>query len=195
MNLKEKFEAIRLLLGMEAATAAPEVEPSPAVETEKSEATSKDGTIVRWEGELAVGVAVTVVDQTGEQPAPDGSIEFEDGTIITTADGKVTELTAATVAPDQGNSDMPMNMEAVLEPLNAEIIALRADLLALKNSTAEANKSTNTAILKAMEIVELMNATPQVEEVRPMSALFTKNEEKERRILELSEALKLIQKK
>lgn len=60
-----------------------------------AEAVLKDGTIVRYEGELAEGVAIMVVTPEGEMSAPDGEHELEDGTIISTSEGKVTAITPA----------------------------------------------------------------------------------------------------
>lgn len=59
-----------------------------------AEATLKDGTIVKWEGELAQGTAVMVVTPEGEAPAPDGTHELEDGTTFTTEGGLVTDVVA-----------------------------------------------------------------------------------------------------
>jgi hypothetical protein len=57
-------------------------------------ATLADGTIIKYPGELATETAITVVTAEGEIPAPDGDHTLEDGTIVRTKDGKVTEIVA-----------------------------------------------------------------------------------------------------
>ena len=75
MNAKETLKQVRTLLGFEE-------EKSIAFET----AMLKDGTIVKWEGELAVGTAILVETAEGDIPAPDATHELEDGTLVTTHD-------------------------------------------------------------------------------------------------------------
>ena len=58
------------------------------------ESTLVDGTIVKWEGELIEGTALTVVLPEGEVAAPDGIHEVSDGTIIETAGGLVVRIEA-----------------------------------------------------------------------------------------------------
>lgn len=57
-------------------------------------ATLADGTVVYWDGELAVGTAV-FLDEAMTQPAPDAEHQVEDGTIVVTVDGVVTEIRPA----------------------------------------------------------------------------------------------------
>ena len=59
------------------------------------EATLVDGTIVKWEGELTDGTALTVVMPEGEVAAPDGIHELSDGTLVETAGGLVVNIEAA----------------------------------------------------------------------------------------------------
>ena len=63
------------------------------IEVEMGEAKLSDGvTIVKWEGELAVGSMLFVVSEEGVTPAPDGTHELEDGRTIVSMDGKVSEV-------------------------------------------------------------------------------------------------------
>ena len=64
-------------------------------------ATTKEG-IIFWDGdgELAVGDNVFVENEDGERTAaPDGDYTFEDGHVVTVADGKVEAITEAPEAP------------------------------------------------------------------------------------------------
>lgn len=51
-----------------------------------------DGTEVKWEGELEVGTAITVVTPEGEVQAPDGQHELQSGTVIETVGGLVSNI-------------------------------------------------------------------------------------------------------
>ena len=54
-----------------------------------------DGTPIKWDGELAVGVAITLTTPEGEVSAPDGTYELVTGEIISTVGGVVSEVGAA----------------------------------------------------------------------------------------------------
>jgi hypothetical protein len=58
---------------------------------EFASATLQDGTVVYYDGELAVGTAV-FLDEALTEKAPDADHVAEDGTIIVTVDGVVTEI-------------------------------------------------------------------------------------------------------
>lgn len=64
-------------------------------EIQLMESTLTDGTIIVYEGELAVGVAVTVKSEEDEPMAlPDGEYTTEDGTMFTTKGGLVESVEA-----------------------------------------------------------------------------------------------------
>lgn len=67
-------------------------------------ATLADGTVVYWDGELAVGTAV-FLDEAMTQPAPDAEHEVEDGTIVVTVEGVVTEIRPVE-APAEGEEEL-----------------------------------------------------------------------------------------
>jgi hypothetical protein len=70
-----------------------EAEGVETPETNFAESTLVDGTIVKWEGELAEGTALTVVLPEGEVAAPDGTHELTDGMIVETAGGLIVSIT------------------------------------------------------------------------------------------------------
>jgi hypothetical protein len=75
-----------------------------------TDAKLNDGTtIIRFDGELAVGTAVMAVTEQGELPLPDGDYTLEDGTMFTTASGIVTAVTPAdqTQTPPAGDGSAP----------------------------------------------------------------------------------------
>ena len=186
MDTTTKIEAIKKLLGLDFATPpVPEMEtpePSTTTEQEKSMATAKDGTIVSWDGELAMGSEITITTPSGEQSAPDGAIEFEDGTIIEVSGGKCTSVTpsAQSPAPEQG-------MSSDLSELKAENEALKSAMAKMSEDFKAEISNLKTAFSKTVEIVEAMNTTPAVKTPAPINEFF-KKQDKTDAISKLAEA-------
>lgn len=186
MDTTTKIEAIKKLLGIDFATPpVPEMEtpePSTTTEQEKSTATAKDGTIVSWDGELAMGSEITITTPSGEQSAPDGAIEFEDGTIIEVSGGKCTSVTpsAQSPAPEQG-------MSSDVSELKAENEALKSAMAKMSEDFKAEISNLKTAFSKTVEIVEAMNTTPAVKTPAPINEFF-KKQDKTDAISKLAEA-------
>ena len=78
---------------------------SQLIQLEKNSETAKDGRVIYWEGELAEGVALYVLDEEGNEVAcPDGEVIIEDKKIVV-ADGKVS--TIETVAAEEPEPEEP----------------------------------------------------------------------------------------
>lgn len=80
MTIKERIE--KLLMSFEG-------EPAPIA---LAEYTTTDGAVIKCAGELAEGVAVTVMGEGGEVPAPDGVYELDNGKVITVANGMISKM-------------------------------------------------------------------------------------------------------
>lgn len=63
-------------------------------------ATLKDGVKVYWDGDFEMGTAI-FVDEALTQPAPDADHVLEDGTIVTTKDGKVVEIQVSSIKEEE----------------------------------------------------------------------------------------------
>ena len=86
---------------------------SQLIQLEKNSETAKDGRVIYWEGELAEGVALYVLDEEGNEVAcPDGEVIIEDKKIVV-ADGKVS--TIETVAAEEPKTEEPEPAEP-MEP-------------------------------------------------------------------------------
>jgi hypothetical protein len=155
MNAKETLKQVRTLLGFEE-------EKSIAFET----AMLKDGTIVKWEGELSVGTIVMVETAEGDIPAPDATHEIEDGTLVTTLDGVVTEI----VKPEMETPEVEISVEAeefatvtrfneVVEGLESKIAQLTASI----ESLVSERTSHKEAMSKVVELVEKVIDLPSDE--------------------------------
>ena len=82
---------------------------SQLIQLEKNSETAKDGRVIYWEGELAEGVALYVLDEEGNEVAcPDGEVIIEDKKIVV-ADGKVS--TIETVAAEEPKPMEPTEMK------------------------------------------------------------------------------------
>lgn len=78
---------------------------SQLIQLEKNSETAKDGRVIYWEGELAEGVALYVLDEEGNEVAcPDGEVIIEDKKIVV-ADGKVS--TIETVPAEEPEAEEP----------------------------------------------------------------------------------------
>ena len=87
---------------------------SQLIQLEKNSETAKDGRVIYWEGELAEGTALYVLDEEGNEVAcPDGEVIIEDKKIVV-ADGKVS--TIETVA-----AETPEPMEPTDEPTDMSV--------------------------------------------------------------------------
>jgi hypothetical protein len=124
------------------------------------QATLKDGTVVQWEGELAVGTALFVVAEDGEAlPAPDGQHEVEGGLVVTTVDGIVTEIVEAQVeeemSAEEKEAEFIAKVQAIVAPM-LEGFAKTEQVKEFTSQVIEAVKSVGSE-------VEKFKAMPQPE--------------------------------
>ena len=145
------------------------------------EATLDDGTIVKWEGELTDGTALTVVMPEGEVAAPDGIHELSDGTLVETAGGLVVNIEAAgeqkkeeeemydneftsemlTEMIDKAMAKYAESFAASLELMKSENDKLKAELAEVKNNKEEIKKEfSNTLNKVSEELEELVKSEP-----------------------------------
>lgn len=194
MDFKEKIEAIKALMGVkfEGAPAPVEQAAAEGAPTYENSATTKTGELDQWNGELAVGTELYCVTPTGIMPCGDGVEEFEDGTLVTVSQGKVTAITPAAenVAPEAGiGEDMAKKFNEDLESLKTEFTAA---IDTLKQSTEQLHKENanlREAFSKTVELVELFNANPKTDE-KPINAAFSKVKEKQDQFDKFAQAIK-----
>jgi len=186
MNSKEVIQEIRHLLFGE--------EEEVKMET----ATLVDGTIIEWEGELAVGTPIFVQTGEGLIPAPDATHELENNMLVTTEGGIVTEI----VEPSEDSEvvEEEMSEEAVvefatLESFNSlvsrfEEAVERLHVLEEKLNHNEAAFSTmKEAFSKTVDLVEKVADLPSDEPTKAPQKL-SKKEERFANILNIAKTLK-----
>ena len=185
MNSKEVIQEIRHLLFGE--------EEEVKMET----ATLVDGTIIEWEGELAVGTPIFVQTGEGLIPAPDATHEVEGGMLVTTEGGTVTEI----IEPSEDSKDEVVEEEmsevefATLESFNSlvsrfEEAVERLHVLEEKLNHNEAAFSTmKEAFSKTVDLVEKVADLPSEEPTKAPQKL-SKKEERFANILNIAKTLK-----
>jgi hypothetical protein len=182
MNSKEVIQEIRTLLGFS------EEKQEVKMET----ATLVDGTIIEWEGELAVGTAIFVQTGEGLIPAPDAVHQVEGGMLVTTEGGIVTEIVEI---EQEVEVEVAATEFATVESFNelanrfAEAIA-RVEKLekALEAKNAEFN-SMKDIFSKTVDLVEKVADLPS-EEPQKAPAKLSKKEEQFANIMKIAQTLK-----
>jgi len=130
------------------------------VVAEFMEATLTDGTIVKYDS-LEVGAALMVISEEGEVPAPDATHQFEDGTLVTTVDGLITEIVEA--APVVEEDEMFSEFKAMIDKLTEETKQLRAEFSKIK-------KEHDTQLTKFAEIIGEVSKVVAMAEQEPSAA-------------------------
>jgi hypothetical protein len=187
MNSKEVIQEIRhLLFGEEEKS------------VEMATATLVDGTIIEWNGELAVGTAIFVQTGEGLIPAPDATHEVEGGMLVTTEGGVVTEIVEVeeeVVEEEAKEEEMAKEEFATLEAFNSfvsrfEEAVERLAVIEEKMSHNEASfNSMKEAFGKTVDLVEKVADLPS-EEPTKAPAKLSKKEERFNNIINIAKQLK-----
>ena len=134
-------------------------------EIKLGQAKLKDGITVYWDGEFGMGTAI-FIDEALTQPAPDADHVLEDGTIVTTVDGKVTEIEVSSIEEDlevaPTATAAALTSDEVSQMIDARFAELMDEITLLKSSLEEKDKSLNQ--YKA-QIEEKFSTTPAVSSV------------------------------
>jgi hypothetical protein len=169
MNRKEAFQKIKALLFSE--------------ENKFENAKLSDGTILQWEGDMAEGVALNIVDSDGNfTPAPDGTHELEDGSKITTVGGLITAI------EKKAETETEVEVETEMQKMFAEFLVqfneMKSEFASVKEKLtsydekflAMETKATETEskFTQVLSIVEEIAAEPAVEIEAPKEVGFKK---------------------
>lgn len=106
-----------------------------------------DGTLIQWDGDLAEGVAIMVIDTDGNTtPAPDATHELEDGTLVTTTGGLVTKI-----EPKSAEVEVEVEAEQVVEAAAPDMSAMEERMASCESKISE----METKLSKMFTAVEL----------------------------------------
>lgn len=121
-------------------------------EQEFGQAKLTDGTVVMWEGDLAVGTALYVLDEAGtQQAAPDGEHTLEDGTVVSVAGGLV-----ADVKPKDQEQEKEIEIEMAGE-LETMVQKMAEELASMKTKMAELEAMWKPQGMSSEEVESKLN--------------------------------------
>ena len=156
-----------------------------------AEATLTDGTVIMWDGELAIGTEIFVITEEGQVAAPDGDHQLEDGTIITTEGGIVVDMKEPEGEPGEPatiDEEMAKTVLALGERITALENALKASTQAMANQ-----KKANQEILN---VIEKLAAAPSADPIEPKKTFMTEAAARQKEAQErLIQSLKNLKKK
>jgi hypothetical protein len=158
MNSKEVLKEIRTILGFS----------EDKKEIEMATATLVDGTIVEYDGELAVGTEIFVQTGEGLIPAPDAVHEVEGGLLVTTVDGVVTEVVEPIVeeiALEEVAVEVPEEVSAivtaeVLEAIAEAIAPVLEEVAILKEEMKKMKKGFSMTVNLVEKVANLPSENP-----------------------------------
>jgi len=183
MNSKEVLKEIRTILGFS----------EDKKEIEMATATLVDGTIVEYDGELAVGTEIFVQTGEGLIPAPDAVHQTDSGLLITTVDGVVTEVVEPIVeevaleeveveVPEGGNEVVTVQ---VLEAIAEAIATVLEEVAMLK----EEMKKMKKGFSKTVDLVEKVANLPSENPIKVPAGL-SKRDQQFANIVKIAQHLK-----
>jgi hypothetical protein len=130
----------------------------------------KDGITVYWDGDFGMGTAI-FMDEALTQPAPDADHVLEDGTIVTTKDGVVTEIAVSAIEEDAedlavdpaATESKPISMSEVSAMIDARFSDLMDEISKMKELIGQKDKQM-TEYKK--EVEEKFSTTPALGSVK-----------------------------
>ena len=165
-----------------------------ATELKFEDAKLIDGTLVRIEPEVAIGALVQVIGADGELlPAPDAAHQLEDGSVVTTEAGLITEIipapeaeivveemevapNAPTLAPQKPAFNIDEIQAAVMAKINASI-GDRINNLKFENEAIKAdNANLRKAVNEMADLFEKFATTPTATPTKAVKNYFKKED-------------------
>ena len=161
MNAKETLKEIRTMLGFS----------DEPVAVELATATLTDGTVITYEGELAIGTAIFVQTAEGDIPAPDATHEVEGGLLVTTVAGLVTEIVEPEVEIEVEVASEEFATMTAFNEVVAKMETAIAELTAKVESLTASNNTHKEAMSKAIDLIEKVADLPSDEPTKvPVSS-------------------------
>ena len=150
-----------------------------------------DGTVCMID-KLEVGGTVMI----GDQPAPDGDLALADGTVVSVAGGKITNITqpaAATVAPAPNFDEQFTAINGQLSQFTATVTELNQKFLANDQKFADLDGKVNKCNEAISQLIQLMEKSIQLPAADPVQKPANGfKEQKEDRLKSLSMLLQTI---
>jgi len=182
-------------------------EEKPVEETQKeqklAEAKLADGTIVYTDGSFEVGSEVYTLDEQGNKvPVFDAEHKLEDGSVVATVDGKITEIKPQEMTEDVKEEEMGYEDKVKMEEIEIESEDPNEDVAEDGLEDRVSNIEENIALILE-KLKEVMGANVELsEEVQKFSKApakaddkkevksFSESEIRTQRFIALAESLK-----
>jgi di/tripeptidase len=169
-TLKDKLEKIKgafdvLAAKFNAAEPTPTPTPEPITAKMATEYKTSDGQTVLSISELVVGGDVMI----GETAAPDGTHTLEDGTVIVTVGGKITEVKSVEPISTEIPEEMK-KMQDTITKMSSQIAALETALTTQKQNFSASIANNKDLMELVVELSEKSIVAP-VEKVVDYSKL------------------------
>jgi C4-type Zn-finger protein len=160
-------------------------------EVKMESAVLTDGTVIKWDGQLVVGSTIIVQSADGDIPAPDATHELEDGTLVTTVGGVVTEI----IEPAEG----PMPQEemakefATVEKFDEVVASLEGKIATLTealNKVVSSLEHQSEAFSKTIDLVERVANLPSEAPMNVDQTKLSKKDQQFENIKKFAQQLK-----
>lgn len=156
-----------------------------------------DGTVVATPNEsFEVGAELYVIDADGNpQPAPDGEHTLDNGTVIVSVGGFITEVTEVAPAAEEMSADIAATIAAMDEQLTSiknQLAEKETELASVRAELSEVKNNLNISQAKATELSKQAAAVSVKEEkaVVETAVNFSKKQTKNDTILKTIMSLK-----
>ena len=153
----------------------------------------KGGVTVYWDGEFGMGTII-YVDEALTELAPDADHVLEDGTVVTTVNGEVTEIEVPSIEEGEDLADVPVAQAITAEEVSGMIDARFAELMEeitrLKSTLDEKKEEMNSFRNEVKEKFSSVPGSGSIKKPEVVRPLDTKFAETEARIKEFARTLK-----
>jgi hypothetical protein len=158
-------------------------------EVKMESAVLTDGTVIKWDGTLAVGTMIMVETAEGDIMAPDSTHEIEGGMLVTTVGGIVTEIVEPAV---EGVVEATQEF-ATVEKFNEVIASLESKISMLTSafeSVVAKLEKQGEAFSKTVDLVERVANLPSEAPINVDQTKLSKKDQQFENIKKFAQQLK-----
>jgi preprotein translocase subunit YajC len=160
-------------------------------EVKMESAVLTDGTVIKWDGSLAVGTAILVETAEGDIAAPDATHEVEGGMLVTTVGGIVTEI----VEPAEAEVEIEIEAKefATVEKFDEVVASLEGKISTLTealNKVVSRLEHQSEAFSKTVDLVERVANLPSEAPMNVDQTKLSKKEQQFENIKKFAQQLK-----
>jgi hypothetical protein len=151
-----------------------------------------DGTVIKYEGTLAVGTAILVETAEGDIPAPDATHEVEGGLLVTTVGGIVTEIVEPADEGVEAGKDIVKEF-ATVEKFDEVVASLEGKITFLTealNKVVSRLEHQSEAFSKTIDLVERVANLPSEPPMNVDQTKLSKKDQQFENIKKFAQQLK-----